>query len=56
VNVLPGVLSALFLLIMVRQIGHVRLQIWQMMVGDSIDLPEARQNGTDRILYRPVLT
>lgn len=35
-NVPLGVLIAVFLLIMVRQIGPVRLQIWQIMAGGAL--------------------
>ena len=35
-NVPLGVLTAVFLLIMVRQIGPVRLQIWQIMLGGAL--------------------
>ena len=35
-NVPLGVLCAVFLLIMVRQIGSVRLQIWQIMLGGAL--------------------
>ena len=35
-NVPLGVLTAVFLLIMVRQIGPVRLQIWQIVLGGAL--------------------